>query len=454
MSTAALVQPAEQEAAERYVTAHRAWSQRTAAQAPAWLADRRLDGIDRFAAAGFPTTRWEAWRFTDVKPILGHMFALAERPTADQPAEDVIARGLLGPAEGHRAVFVNGVLSPALSALAELPEGIRVGSLAEALAADPAVLEAHLGRHVTLDDAPFAALNTAYLHDGAFVHVPPGAVLDRPIQLLWVVTPGAEAPVVVHPRTLIVVERGAQASVVESYVAAGEGVYWSNAVTEVVVGENANLDLYRIQRESEGAFHTATTQSSQARSSVFSSTTFAFGATLCRHDIGAVLAGEGAECTVNGLSVLTGRQHADHHTILDHTKPHCNSWEFFNGIFDERARGVFNGRIIVRPGAQKTDAKQTNNNLLLSRHARADSQPQLEIYADDVKCTHGATLGPIDQRQLFYLQSRGLSAEEARSLLTYGFAVEVLANVTLDALRRQLDAFVRERVAGDARDTG
>jgi Fe-S cluster assembly protein SufD len=217
-------------------------------------------------------------------------------------------------------------------------------------------------------------------------------------------------------------------------------------VTETVVGENARVDAYRVQREGPNGFHTATAQTYQARSSVYSCITFAFGGTLTRHDLGAVLDGEGAEATLDGLSVLGDRQHVDVHTTLDHAKPHCTSWEFFNGVFDGRARGVFNGRIIVREGAQKTDSKQTNNNLLLSRQARADSQPQLEIYADDVKCTHGATLGPIDDEQVFYLQSRGLDAAAARSLLTYGFAAEILSNVRLDALRDAMDRLVRARL--------
>jgi Fe-S cluster assembly protein SufD len=214
------------------------------------------------------------------------------------------------------------------------------------------------------------------------------------------------------------------------------------------------MEAYRIQREPEGAFHTATTQSVQGRSSVFTSTAFVFGAALSRHDINATLDGEGAECTLNGLSVLRGDQHADHHTTLEHAKPHCPSWELFNGIYDGRARGVFTGRIIVRPGAQRTDSKQTNNNLLLSEEARADSQPQLEIYADDVKCTHGATLGPIDPRMMFYLQSRGLPATAARNLLTYGFGAEILNSVSLEELRTQLDTLLRRRLDEGAHRRG
>ncbi|MDH4351978.1 MAG: SufD family Fe-S cluster assembly protein, partial [Gemmatimonadota bacterium] len=217
-----------------------------------------------------------------------------------------------------------------------------------------------------------------------------------------------------------------------------------------VVGDNAVVDAYRIQRERTDASHTATTWSRQGRSSVFSAVNFAFGGHLCRHDIHAVLDGEGAECTVNGLSVLRGNQLMDHHTTIDHAKPHCNSWELFNGVYDERARGVFTGRIIVRPGAQKTDSKQTSNSLLLSEDARSDSQPQLEIYADDVKCTHGATLGPIDEKSLFYLQSRGIGGQAARNLLTYGFGAEILNSVSLEPLRAHLDDVVHARLENRA----
>jgi Fe-S cluster assembly protein SufD len=283
--------------------------------------------------------------------------------------------------------------------------------------------------------------------------VPRNVTVDRPVQLVFVSLPET-GPSVAHVRNLVVVEEGAQLSLIEQYTGLDGSPAWTNVVTEMVIGDNAVMDAYRIQREPERAFHTATTRSVQGRSSVLTSTAFVFGAALSRHDINATLDGEGAECTLNGLSVLRGEQHADHHTTLEHAQPHCPSWELFNGIFDGRARGVFTGRIIVRPGAQRTDSKQTNNNLLLSEEARADSQPQLEIYADDVKCTHGATLGPIDPRMMFYLQSRGLPAAAARNLLTYGFGAEILNSVSLEELRAQLDALLRRRLDEGAHRRG
>jgi Fe-S cluster assembly protein SufD len=320
-----------------------------------------------------------------------------------------------------------------------------VGSLRDVLRTDPNLVEPHLAKYALDDYNPLAALNTGFIHDGGFLFVPAKVVLERQVHFLFLTLPsdGDPAPVT-YPRNLYVVETGAQASLVESYAGTGVGVYWTNAVTEVVVGENANLDAYRIQRENVDAYHTATTHSVQGRHSNYSFITFTFGAALSRHDIRAVLDGEGADATLDGLSMLRDRQHTDYHTTLEHAQPQCTSWEYFNGVFDDRAHGVFNGRIIVRQGAQKTDSKQTNNNLLLSGNARADSQPQLEIYADDVRCTHGATLGPIDDEHMFYLQSRGLTKDAARDMLTYGFGSEILNAVKSEQVRQDLDRIIHE----------
>lgn len=438
---------ARREAAERYLAAFEAFASNGAAAAPQWLKTRRAEAIHRFAQRGFPSTREEAWRFTDIRPLVEEPFALAQ-PLRAEDADPVLwADVLVGDGPHHTAVFVNGFYSAEHSSTAGLPKGVKLGSLAAALETDHDLIQEHLARYAAGDTNPLTWLSTAFVRDGAFVYVAKDTVLDRPLELIFAAVPQGDVPQVWHPRTLIIIERGAQVSLVETYVGVGRTPYWTNAVTEVVVGENANVDAYRVQRESDAAFHTATTQSIQGRNSVFSCIAFTFGGQLTRHDLNAVLDGEGGEATLDGLTVVRGRQHVDYHTTLDHAKPHCNSWEFFNGIFDDRSRGVFNGRIMVRPGAQKTDSKQTNNNVLLSKHARADSQPQLEIYADDVKCTHGATLGPLDAAHVFYLQARGLDEKAARALLTYGFASEILSNVTHEPLRNQLDALVRRRLA-------
>jgi Fe-S cluster assembly protein SufD len=426
------------EAAAPYVAAFERWSANGAAIDPAWLKERRAQAMSRFANAGFPTTREEEWRLTDVKTIARTKFV---------PAEETVVSNwdhlLLGGTDQHLAVFVNGRFSRDLSS-ADLPDGVRVESLKGAFESNSALIEQHLGQHAATDRSALAALNTAFLGDGAFVYVPEKVVVDRPVHVLFLAVPTTGQATVQHPRSLLIAGGGAQATVVESYATVGNGSHWTNAVTEVVVGENAKLETFRIQRESDEAYHTAVTHSHQARDSVYSCVVFTLGAQLSRHDIYATLDGEGAECTLDGLSLLRGQQHADYHTTLEHAKPNCNSWEYFNGVFDDGAHGVFNGRIIVKPGAQKTDSKQTNNSLLLSKRARADSQPQLEIYADDVRCTHGATLGPIDEDHMFYLQSRGLTRTEALAMLTYGFASEILRAVSAEALRSDLDGLVHE----------
>lgn len=410
---------------------------------PAWLIQRREQAIEHFASVGFPSTRQEEWRFTDVAAVAREPFAPVASP-GQASARDV--QDLLGGESPLRLVFVDGVFAAGLSATAGLPTGVRLESLAAALDRDGDILAAHLGRHAPVERNPFTALSTAFMRDGALLYVPRGVVVEQPVYLLFVTTPAADGRVI-HPRNLIVVDREAAATVVESHVALVPSRHFTNAVTEVVLEEGARGRYYRVQRENEGAFHMATSQSHQGRDSAFTSLSVAFGAGLSRHDVGGVLDGTGAQLVLNGLSVLGGSQHVDYHTTIDHAHPHCESHELFNGIFRDHARGVFTGRIIVRPGAQQTDSKQTNNNVLLSRDARADSQPQLEIYADDVKCTHGATIGPLDPNALFYLQARGVPAAEARHLLTYGFAADILAHVDLPDVRERLDRLVRARLA-------
>ncbi len=396
---------------ERYVADFEAFARNGASGAPEWLRELRRGAIARFAELGFPTTKQEEWRFTSVAPIAEQRF----------------------------------------STPADLAGGVRAASLAAALRTEAGseLARPHLTRHARWRESAFAALNTAFLADGAFVHVPANTTLEWPLEVVFLSTgrAGSDGPIVSHPRSLIVVERGARAAVVETYAALSDGVYWSNAVTEVVVGEGASAELYRVQQEGPHSFQVGTTHSRQERDSYLGLHVVTLGAALARHDINAVLDGPGAELILNGLYLLSGAQHADHHTVIDHAQPHCASHEFFNGVLAERAHGVFNGRIIVRPGAQRTDSKQTNNNLLLSTEARADSQPQLEIYADDVKCTHGSTVGPIDQTQLYYLRSRGLSPEAARSILTYGFGAEILDRMRHPEVRDRLDRLVRARLA-------
>lgn len=433
--------------AEQYVAAHQAFVGNGAGAAPAWLAELRQSGIGRFGALGFPTMKQEAWRFTSVASLTASKFELAPPiPDPRYPGPGDIQPFLLGDAAPHRLVFVNGHFSSSLSDTAGLPPGVQVTNLAAAVASD-ALAREHLGKYVGYGERPFAALNTAFIRDGALVHVPAGVTVDEPIQLLFLTVARGETRIVTHPRTLIVVERQARAAIVETYAGLQDGVYWTNAVTEIAVADGGRVDCYRVQREGPRAYHVAVTEAHQGRDSSVNLHAVAFGATLARHDIAGVLEGTGGSLILNGLYLLGKEQHADHHTTIDHAAPHCESHEYFNGVLDGRSRGVFTGRIIVRPGAQKTDSKQTNNNLLLSTDAHADSQPQLEIYADDVKCTHGSTVGPLDPRALFYLRSRGLDEAHARRLMTYGFAADILGRMEIPALRSQLDEVVRRRLA-------
>ena len=431
---------------ERYLADFRAFARNGAAGAPGWLKEMREAAIARFAELGFPSMKQEEWRFTSTAPIAEAAFALSHGSGGGAITSGQAAALHGTGARSARVVFVDGAFAPRLSAVGALPSGVYAGSLAAALKTTPDLARAHLAHYAPYQANPFAALNTAFLADGAFVHVPAGVELDAPIELVFVASAGGD-PAVSHPRSLVVVEPGAKATVVESYVALTDALYWTNAVTEVAVGEGARVEYYRLQRESRLAYHVATTHTLQGRDSVLRFHPITLGAGLARHDIYTALAGNGADLMLNGFYLLRGKQHADHHTVIDHAQPHCTSHEFFNGILGEQAHGVFTGRIIVRPGAQRTDSKQTNNNLLLSAEARADSQPQLEIYADDVKCTHGSTMGPLDETALYYLQSRGLSPETAAGMLTYGFAAEILGRMEHPDLRHELDQIIRVRLA-------
>ena len=318
--------------------------------------------------------------------------------------------------------------------------GIIVCSLACALAEHRDLVEPHLARYANYSAHAFAALNTAFLHDGAFIYLPPEAVVEEPISLNSTVTTASEPPLMWPRRRLIVAGRNSQATICERYSGAPALTYFTNAVTEIVLDEGAIIDHYKVQQEGDAAFHIATTQIQMGRSSRFSSHNLTFGGKLTRNDINAILDGEGCECTLNGLYMGDGEQLIDNHTRIDHARPHGTSHELYKGILDGKARGVFSGRIYVHQDAQKTDAKQTNQTLLLSDDAIIDTKPQLEIFADDVKCTHGATVGQLDAESLFYLRSRGIGREEARALLTFAFANDIIGRVKIEPLRAELES--------------
>ena len=411
---------------------------------PRWLDDLRARGAARFAALGVPTVRDEEWRFTNVAPIAaadyapaGPVSGAAERLSGHAYAEAPI-----------RLIVVNGRFEATLSRTTGLPSGVKAGSLAAALTDQADVVQRYVGQLADFNDRAFVALNTALVQDGAYVYIPEQLVIDTPIHVVFV-TAAASGRVMASPRTLIVAGAGSQARVIESYVGTDGESYFANAVSEIFVGENASLDHYKVQRESVDAFHVGSLHVHTARSSRVSSHSFLLGGKIVRNDAVAVLDGEGGDCTLNGLYLADRERLVDTHTLIDHARPHCGSHEVYKGILGGKARAVFNGKIIVRPDAQKTDAKQTNRALLLTDGATINTKPQLEIFADDVKCTHGAAIGQLDDDAIFYLRARGLPYAEARDMLIHAFAGEILERVHVIPLREALEAELFAQLARD-----
>jgi len=415
---------------------------------PQGIRELRRGAIERFAETGFPHRHQEAWRKTDVRPISQGSFRRATGP-APVPAS-ALAPHLWEPAV--RLVFVDGFLALEHSQLDGLPEGVYAGSLAAALEDSPELVEPHLGQHAAYDDHPFVALSSAFFSDGAFVHVPKGTVMETPIHLLFlssVAGDGDDAgadPVASYPRNLFVAGENSQATIVETYAAFSAGAYFTCPVTEVVLEQAAVLDHYKVQHDSRESFHLATLQVHQERGSNFFSHSISAGGDVTRNDVNAYLGGEGIECTLNGLYMVNGEQLVDNHMRVDHAFPNCNSYELYKGVLDGKSKAVFNGLIYVHQDAQNTDAKQSNRNLLLSEGALASSNPQLEIFADDVRCTHGSTVGQLDPEAIFYLRSRGIGEDAALSLLTYAFASDIVGRIKVEPVRKDLEEFLFERL--------
>jgi Fe-S cluster assembly protein SufD len=409
---------------------------------PGWLVALRREATEALRRSGFPTSKDEEWRFTSVAPITRADFSAAPGPVA-LSLED-LGPYLFGHLDWPRLVFVNGAFSAALSGGA--PGAGDLSSLAEVLKAPPADLEAHLGRHVPASATPFTNLNTALAKDGGFLRIRRDSVEARPVHLVFIATPEAEN-VGMHHRSLVIVEPNARVQLVESYLTlGGRPKYWTNSVVEISVGAGAWVEHSRIQRESEAAFHTGFTQVSQDRGAHYRSFSLAMGGLLARHDLRTRLGAPDTEALLYGLYIGHKDQLLDNHTVIYHDEPNCRSWEVYKGILDDRSHGVFNGKIFVRPEAQKTDAKQTNRALLLSDTAKLDTKPQLEIFADDVKCTHGATVGQLDPLWSFYLRSRGIPAEVAHRMLVAAFAAEVLEEIASPPVREALGRVVQERL--------
>jgi len=420
---------------------------RLAGAALPWLAGIRQRAFERFVDEGWPSARSDAWRHTSLLSLDQESFVA---PAADAPQRFAaqlrsVVDALREGDSGHWSVFVDGIHAPALSSPGALPDGAEVVPLARLLEEAPERVEAHFG--AAGDGYSPAALNTAFAADGAFVQLRRGVVVDEPIHLVFV---GATAHAAIHVRNLVVAEAGAQATIVEHHVKVHDEPLLSNVVTRIDCAADARITHLKFQQDSERAVHLARIEARQARGSMFASHSLSFGARLARNDIVTRFGGTGCEALFNGLYHVDGKRHVDHHTVIDHAEPHGTSREFYRGIVDDAGRGVFAGRIVVAPGALRTDAIQRTDNLLLSRQAESDARPELEIYADDVKCAHGATVGRIDEAALFYLRSRGIDEERSRNLLTWAFAAESLSRIGVASLQRRARAALLVRLPGGA----
>ena len=395
----------------------------------AWVGDLRRRAMDRFRSLGFPTTRDEEWKYTSLEALRRAGLRTADASCPSPP--------------GGRDPFDSGSWDRHELSFPWTGEGagegcgedIFIGRLADAVEQRLPWVEAHLGRHADYDGHALRALNTAFVEDGGAVRLGRGQTLDRPVHLVFLADAGETANRIVHPRTLVVVGAGSRLTLVEAYAGSGDTVYCTNAVTEIVLEDDAELDHYRLVREGDGAFHLGTVQVRQGRNSRYRSHSVTAGGALTRVELNALLDGEGADCLLQGLYVAGGSQHVDSRTAIEHARPHGTSRELYKGVLNDRARAVFNGKIVVRKEAQKTDAQQSNRNLMLSRDAEIDSKPQLEILADDVRCAHGTTIGQLEEDEMFYLRSRGLDRAVARRLLVRGFAGEILDGVAIEPLR-------------------
>ncbi len=422
-----------------------AFAARAGGDEPQWLTPMRQTAMASFSALGFPTTALEDWHYTSLSSIATVPFTVNGSTSSTTVAD--LTPYMIN-ADWPTIVLLNGVYSPALSSLDALPTGVLVLDLATAWKTQPALVRQHFGT-VAVSEHAMTALNTSLMQDGVVIFVPKDLVTETPIHILHVADASAAASAK-FPRTLIVAERSAKATVLESFVGLADVTYFTNHVAEVVVGANATINHMKIQRESESATHVSTTEVHQARDSHYVNFSLAMGSKLSRTNVYTVLDGENCGATLNGLYLGKGAQHTDHQTRIEHAKPNCFSRELYKGVLDDASHAVFNGKVYVHPIAQKTDGKQSNHTLLLSPQARIDTKPQLEIFADDVKCTHGATVGRMDEAGLFYMKSRGVPAETARRLLTYAFAADVLETIENETVKLALEQLTLERYAGSA----
>jgi len=405
----------------------------------------RKKAIDIFAGEGYPTTSDEDWKYTNIKPIAEIDFVPAAKPGEASVNQGLLQKYNYDGLDCCQLIFVNGHFAPDLSNLGKSETGLKILSIREAIKNDDPIIRQYLGRYTAAEADSFTALNTAFLWDGVFIYIPDNQILERPVSILYLAQSN-ETPLLNLPRNLFILGKNSEASLIETYLGEGDQPYLTNTVSEVVLDENAGLEHLKIQVESENAYHISTIHAEQQRDSRYTSHAFSFGGQLVRNNIDLVMNDEGIASILNGLYVGTGRQLIDNHTSIDHAKPHCHSEELYKGVLDDHAHGVFNGKIFVRQDAQKTNAIQSNNCILLSENATVDTKPQLEIFADDVRCTHGATVGQLDEDAYFYMRSRGIDKTRARQLLIYAFASEVIDRIDSEPVRQKLSAILADKL--------
>ena len=424
---------------DRYLSDFQAFERSQVGEEDTWVHRIRQQALARFSELGFPTARRgnEKWKYTSVLPIANTAFAYPFDFNLSEVESARIRKTAPWDESWVNLVFVDGRYCQALSTSPVHTNGAHVTNLAEAVHSDPDAAERHLAQYANLEDDAFVALNTAFLKDGAFVHVPEGSCFESPLHLLYLTTDRAQ-PTVSYPRTLIVADEHSRISVIESYISLSSARHLTNAVTEMVVRDGAEIEHFRLLLDNPDGFHVGSTRVHQGQDSTFSSTSFARGAALARNDLQVWLDAPGSSCFLNGLYVTSGSQHIDNYLNVDHAKPHTTSRLYYKGILGGSSKAVFGGTVLVRPGAQKADSQQTDKNLVLSEDAEVDSKPSLLIYADDVRCSHGATAGNIDEDTLFYMRSRGLDLETASRLLIHGFASEIIETVRLEPFRAYL----------------
>jgi Fe-S cluster assembly protein SufD len=403
----------------------------------------RKSAISNFSELQFPTLKDEEWKYTNISALLKHNFVPFQKSPEDFNVK--VHQFLFDKMEHNLIVFVNGVFSKTLSKVKDLPEGVIVNSLAEEIKKDNPIVKKHLGKYADFKNHIFTSLSTAFVHDGAFIYVPEGKIIEDPIHILFLsITDNNK--IIVQPRNLFVADKNSQSIIIEHYAALNnQSVYFTNSVTEVVTAENAFLDHIKLQEESGKAYHIGRMDVHHERNSNFVSHLISFGAEICRNDFNSRFDGEGGESMLNGLYLVESTQLFDAHTLIDHAKPHCNSHEHYKGILMDSSRGVFNGKVIVRKDAQKTNAFQENNNIILSNNALVNTKPQLEIFADDVKCSHGATIGQLDNDAMFYLKSRGIGDDNAKAILIHAFASDVVRYIKINAVREYIETILKKK---------